>query len=100
MADISRLPGPIADVWDWQREGLCRGKNSAMFYHPRGERGPARARREERAKTICRSCPVIVQCRHYALSTEEQHGIWGALGESERRDIIKRRKRLPITVTP
>lgn len=100
MADISRLPGPIADVWDWQREGLCRGRDSHMFYHPNGERGPARAKREDKAKAICRACPVIVECRRHALTTEEPYGIWGGLGENERRDMFKRRKHLPTTATP
>ena len=43
MADTRRLPGPNADVWDWQLDGSCRGMDSAFFFHPDGERGPARA---------------------------------------------------------
>ena len=38
---------------------------------------------EEIAKNICNSCPVIVQCREYALSTRVT-GIWGGTTESER----------------
>ena len=52
MADTRRLPGPNADMWDWQLEGSCRGMDSASFFHPDGERGPARARREARAKAV------------------------------------------------
>lgn len=43
-----QLPGPNADFWDWQLHGACRGENSEVFYHPDGERGRARARRENR----------------------------------------------------
>ena len=43
MADVSRLPGPNADLWDWQLDGACRGTDTALFFHPEGERGPARA---------------------------------------------------------
>src|SRR3954452_750892 len=25
MADVRRLPGPNADLWDWQLHGACRG---------------------------------------------------------------------------
>ncbi|MGW0901126.1 WhiB family transcriptional regulator, partial [Streptomyces goshikiensis] len=25
MADFSRLPGPNADLWDWQLLAACRG---------------------------------------------------------------------------
>ena len=39
MAEISRLPGPIADLWDWQMDGACRRTNPDVFFHPEGERG-------------------------------------------------------------
>ncbi|WP_043662015.1 WhiB family transcriptional regulator [Thermocrispum municipale] len=93
MADTRRLPGPNADVWDWQLEGSCRGMDSAFFFHPDGERGPARARREARAKAVCQSCPVLQMCRAHALAVHEPYGIWGGLSESERETIIKSRKK-------
>ena len=40
MAEITRLPGPVADLWDWQLEGACRGVSPEVFFHPEGERGP------------------------------------------------------------
>ena len=49
MPQPQQLPGPNADIWDWQIAGLCRGVDSAMFFHPDGERGRARAQREMRA---------------------------------------------------
>lgn len=93
MADTRRLPGPNADVWDWQREGLCRGMDSASFFHPDGERGPARARREANAKAICHACPVLALCREHALAAHEPYGIWGGLSESERENLIKQQRR-------
>lgn len=89
MADIRRLPGPVADIYDWQIEGACRGMDSAFFFHPEGERGPARARREARAKQVCNECPVLTQCREHALEVHEPYGIWGGLSESERDTIIR-----------
>jgi WhiB family redox-sensing transcriptional regulator len=89
MADVRRLPGSNAGAWDWQMEGSCRGADSSTFFHPHGERGPARARREANAKAICRACPVLEQCRTHALTVREPYGIWGGLGEVERRDLIK-----------
>ena len=93
MPAPNHLPGPNADVWDWQMHGLCRGVDSSMFFHPDGERGPARARREARAKAVCLSCPVLEMCRRHALAVQEPYGIWGGLSESERDSIIKARKR-------
>ena len=84
MADVRRLPGPNADVWDWQLHAACRGMDSAFFFHPDGERGPARASRERRAKAVCESCPVMEPCRRHAIAAGEPYGIWGGLSESER----------------
>ena len=91
MSDISRLPGPMDDEWQWQRLGACRGMDSAVFFHPDGERNPSRSRRTEQAKQVCRSCPVIQECRRFALASREPFGVWGGLGESERRAVLARR---------
>lgn len=93
MADVRRLPGPNADVWDWQMEGLCRGVDSSFFFHPDGERGPARAEREARAKAMCARCPVLEQCRRHALAVQEPYGIWGGMSESEREQAVRSRTR-------
>jgi WhiB family redox-sensing transcriptional regulator len=84
MAEISRLPGPVADLWEWQYEGSCRRVDPAVFFHPEGERGPARRRRDEAAKAVCASCPVITQCRQHALTVREPYGVWGGMTEDER----------------
>ena len=86
MADIRRLPVPVTEIWEWQLQGACRGMDSAFFFHPEGERGPARANREARAKQICQRCPVLEQCRRHALAVHEPYGVWGGLSESERDD--------------
>jgi WhiB family redox-sensing transcriptional regulator len=88
MAEISRLPQPIADHWDWQYEGACRTLPSEMFFHPDGERGPRRRNRENAAKAICATCPVLIQCREHALAVQEPYGIWGGLSEEDRLAII------------
>lgn len=93
MAEISRLPGANADTWDWQLHGACRGMNSEYFFHSDAERGRARDTREARAKQICHTCPVIAECREHALAVQEAYGIWGGLGENERREIIASRRR-------
>jgi WhiB family redox-sensing transcriptional regulator len=77
--------------------------DSAFFFHPEGERGPARANRETRAKQVCRGCPVLEQCRRHALAAHEPYGVWGGLSESERDEIIRdrdRTMRLPDRPSP
>jgi len=89
VTDVSRLPGPMEHEWQWQRLGSCRGMDSAMFFHPDGERNPSRARRTARAKQVCAHCPVIQSCRAFALRTREPFGVWGGLAESERRAMLE-----------
>lgn len=86
-----QLPGPNADFWDWQLHGACRGENSEVFYHPDGERGRDRARRENRAKAICAECPVMKLCRDHALAVAEPYGIWGGMSETERTVLLRKR---------
>lgn len=88
MANVRRLPGPIADIWDWQRFGACRGRDSAQFFHPDGERGSSRNRREMAAKAVCRSCPVRPECAAHALAVREPYGVWGGFTEAERLRLL------------
>ena len=97
MSEISRLPKPVVENWDWQQSGACQELPSEMFFHPDGERGPRRRNRENAAKAICSSCPVIEACRKHALAVQEPYGIWGGLSEDDRLAILSRRG---ITLVP
>ena len=88
MSNVSRLPGPIADLWDWQRKGACRGRDSAQFFHPDGERGASRLRREIAAKAVCSACPVRSECAAHALVAREPYGVWGGFTEAERLRLL------------
>jgi WhiB family redox-sensing transcriptional regulator len=88
MSNVSRLPGPAAEIWDWQRLGACRGRDSAQFFHPDGERGASRLRRELAAKAVCRACPVRAECAAHALAAREPYGVWGGFTESERTRLL------------
>ena len=89
MADVSRLPAPCADDWEWQMRAACRGLDSATFFHPENERGPSRARRERMAKEVCGRCPVTQRCLDWALSTREPYGVWGGKSTEERAQLIR-----------
>lgn len=72
----------------WQPVALCRGNHSHLFFPPSAqERKDERQRREMRAKSVCQVCPVVGECRTYALQINEPYGIWGGLTEVERRDF-------------
>ncbi|MGA5535084.1 WhiB family transcriptional regulator [Mycolicibacterium nivoides] len=82
------LPGPKAEVWDWQRHARCRGETPSVFFSPEGERGRARWSREQQAKDLCRKCLVLVQCRTHALAIPEPYGVWGGMSEAERNNLL------------
>ena len=90
MADVSRLPGPVADLWEWQHQGACRRADPTLFFHPENERGPARRRRAAAAKAVCHGCPVLDACREHALAVHEPYGVWGGLSEEDREAALAR----------
>ncbi|MFJ9675354.1 WhiB family transcriptional regulator [Streptomyces sp. NPDC101221] len=62
-----------------------------MFF-PIGNAGPALLQLEE-AKALCHQCPVMEQCRQWALDSGQDAGVWGGLSEDERRAMKRRARR-------
>jgi WhiB family redox-sensing transcriptional regulator len=84
----------IADTFapKWQDKASCQDVQDP-FYPPLGfERKDARIKREEKAKAICASCPILKPCLENALAHKEQSGIWGGTTEKERKAILAKRK--------
>jgi WhiB family redox-sensing transcriptional regulator len=79
------------DFEQWRLLARCRTEDPALFFHPEGERGTARARREQLAKRICAQCPVIGACLHHSMTHFEAFGTWGGLSEAERSDLLPSR---------
>lgn len=96
MADLTRLPGPNADFWDWQLGSACRATDPALWFHPEGERGPSRSARDAAAKAVCATCPVLAQCRAHALRVREPYGVWGGLSEDDREAVLTGGRRLLV----
>lgn len=67
---------------EWHSQALCRGRTD-LFYAVGDERASTRRKREERARYLCRACPVIEECREWARVNCE-FGLWGAEDEEER----------------
>ncbi len=98
MSDVRRLPGPVAEHWDWQLQAACRPLDSTRFFHPDNERGAARANRIAAAKAVCARCPVIAECGAHALRVREPYGVWGGMSEEDREDILAGRLPVPTHV--
>lgn len=77
-----------AEAWTWQLSARCRCEDPAIFFHPDGERGRDRKRRQQQAKAICAACPVAAKCREHAFISNERFGTWGGLSEDERGSLL------------
>ncbi len=73
----------------WWDSAACADEDPDLFF-PVGESGPA-AEQYARAKAVCRRCPVRVECLDWALRTGTPSGVWGGLGEAERKRIRRHR---------
>lgn len=75
----------------WIERARCIDEDPELFF-PVGSGAPAIAQ-AERAKAVCRACPVIDTCLAWALATCQDAGVWGGLDEEERREIRRTRRR-------
>jgi len=76
---------------DWQHHAACTSHDPELFF-PIGSASPALAQLE-RARQICRTCPVQTPCLEWAISIGADDGIWGGLSEQERRSLRRRQRR-------
>ena len=72
----------------WRDRAACLDENPELFF-PDGNTGPARLQ-AERAKAVCRRCPVVEACLKWAMETGQDAGVWGGLSEAERRTLKRR----------
>ena len=75
--------------YKWRDHALCRDTDPELFF-PVGTTGSALTQ-IERAKQVCGQCAVRVDCLDFALSTNQDSGVWGGLSEEERRVIRRAR---------
>ena len=75
---------------EWRELGSCRKLATSMFF-PIGQTGEAEVK-IARAKKVCVTCPVRQQCLEFAITTNQEYGVWGGHSEEERR-VIRRQWR-------
>lgn len=86
---MNGLPAPMdamlldLDERPWAAYAACRTVDPGVFF-PESDTGT------ETAVRICRGCPVMQECRDWALDTRVRYGIWGGLTERDRRRMLRR----------
>lgn len=75
----------------WRDSAACAGADPELFF-PAGYSGLHVAVVRE-AKRVCDACAVRVECLEFALATDQDEGVWGALTPDERRRLLRRRRR-------
>ncbi|MGW0696814.1 MULTISPECIES: WhiB family transcriptional regulator [unclassified Streptomyces] len=76
---------------NWRMQAACRDEDPELFF-PIGSTGPAIVQTEE-AKAVCGGCPVRELCLEWAMEHGQDSGVWGGLGEAERRALKRRTRR-------
>lgn len=83
------MPTPIDgfaldfDERPWAAYAACRTADPDLFF-------PGSDDAADEAVRICRGCPVIEECREWALDMRVRYGVWGGLTETDRRRLLRR----------
>lgn len=70
---------------EWRAQASCQDTDPDLFF-PVGTTGPA-IEQIANAKAVCDACPVKEPCLEFALSTNQDSGVWGGTSEEERRKL-------------
>jgi len=75
--DVEQAEARIA----WVSQARCKEVDTDQLF----VRGAA----QRKAATICRHCPVLMQCGADALDNRVEFGVWGGMTERQRRSLLK-----------
>lgn len=69
----------------WRANSSCRDTDPDLFF-PVGTTGPA-LEQIAAAKSVCNTCEAKEPCLEFALTTNQDSGVWGGTSEEERRKL-------------
>ncbi|SDQ18087.1 WhiB family transcriptional regulator [Quadrisphaera sp. DSM 44207] len=67
----------------WTTQAACRQSDPDALFVQGAE--------QNKAKIVCKACPVRTECLADALDNRIEFGVWGGMTERERRAVLKRR---------
>lgn len=71
----------------WIADALCTQTDPELFF-PHGK-GSVTKFMANRAREVCYRCPVIAECRQYAIERPSLQGVWGGTTDEQRRELRK-----------
>ncbi len=78
----------LQDMMDAQEETLGCQEAPDLFFPEDHPQKQIRDASTEAAKTLCKKCPIQLECLTYAVQAKEEWGIWG--GKTPRERQVKR----------
>jgi WhiB family redox-sensing transcriptional regulator len=69
----------------WRVRAACATVDPDLFF-PVGVTGPA-VGQIAAAKAVCAGCDVRADCLEFAITTNQEYGVWGGTSEEERRAL-------------
>lgn len=77
-----RTVSAVMDECHWTARAVCARKApDALFVEGAAQR---------EARSLCRGCPVQMECLADALDNRMDFGVWGGMTERERRALLRR----------
>ena len=73
----------------WREHAACKKADVNLFFMERGANGGGE--RMKQIASYCDSCPVKIQCLHYAVDNHITEGVYGGMGARARRAVRKQR---------
>ncbi|GAA1477744.1 hypothetical protein GCM10009623_21900 [Nocardioides aestuarii] len=70
-------------IEDWAPSAACRQASPDALF--------VRGAEQNKAKLLCKGCPVRTECLAEALDNQIEWGVWGGMTERERRALLRRR---------
>jgi WhiB family redox-sensing transcriptional regulator len=67
---------------NWIEDANCKDMDKSVFF-------PSSNTELKQAKQVCSTCPVSAECLQYATDNDLNFGVWGGLGESDRRRLAR-----------
>ena len=88
--NVIRHYGNLLAAIEEHGDPVCRTTDPEMWFPETGE-GHSNSLRY--AKELCNDCPLIIECRLYAIAAEEPHGVWGGLDAQQRSKLRRAAKK-------